>query len=188
MLVVAVATASGVGAGALTVESLTYGAETVVATPDGATAIWQSDVRTFEAGLRADAGDPVSESPETGAVNDLPDDAVLILSDTSEATVGGSFDRERAFRWRVLDERVHVLVSDSITNEERVARLLDLNGGRVLRSDMVEAADWSKATVSRVLTRMEEAGEVSRVDIGRGNLVARPGDEPANAGPPFSER
>ncbi|MEF8885601.1 MAG: hypothetical protein V5A44_10835, partial [Haloarculaceae archaeon] len=69
-----------------------------------------------------------------------------------------------------------------------VARLLDLNGGRVLRSDMVEAADWSKATVSRVLTRMEEAGEVSRVDIGRGNLVARPGDEPANAGPPFSER
>jgi uncharacterized membrane protein len=57
----------------------------------------------------------------------------------------------------------------------------------MLQSDMVEAADWSKATVSRVLTEMEEEGEVTRVDIGRGNLVARPGDEPANAGSPFSE-
>ena len=74
-----------------------------------------------------------------------------------------------------------------LTNEERVARLLDENGGRMLQSDMVEAADWSKATVSRVLTRMEEADEVTRVDIGRGNLVARPGDEPASAGSPFSE-
>jgi hypothetical protein len=74
-----------------------------------------------------------------------------------------------------------------LTNEERVAGLLAENGGRMLQSDMVEAADWSKATVSRVLTEMEEAGEVTRVDIGRGNLVARPGDEPANAGSPFSE-
>jgi len=74
-----------------------------------------------------------------------------------------------------------------LTNEERVARLLDGNGGRMLQSDMVEAADWSKATVSRVLTRMEEAGEITRVDIGRGNLVARPGDEPDSAGSPFSD-
>ena len=74
-----------------------------------------------------------------------------------------------------------------LTNEERVAGLLAENGGRMLQSDMVEAADWSKATVSRVLTEMEEEGEVTRVDIGRGNLVARPGDEPANAGSPFSE-
>jgi hypothetical protein len=34
---------------------------------------------------------------------------------------------------------------------------------------------------------MEEAGEITRVDIGRGNLVARPGDEPESAGSPFSE-
>jgi len=83
---------------------------------------------------------------------------------------------------------VHELPDDAVlTNEERVARLLDENGGRMLQSDMVEAADWSKATVSRVLTTMEEAGEVTRVDIGRGNLVARPGDEPDSAGSPFSE-
>ncbi|MEF8853590.1 MAG: hypothetical protein V5A44_04010 [Haloarculaceae archaeon] len=44
-------------------------------------------------------------------------EAPLILSDTSEATVGGSFDRERAVRWRVPDERVHVLVSDSMSGE-----------------------------------------------------------------------
>ena len=85
-------------------------------------------------------------------------------------------------------ESVADLPDDAVlTNEERVARLLDENGGRMLQSDMVEAADWSKATVSRVLTRMEEAGEITRVDIGRGNLVARPGDEPESAGSPFSE-
>lgn len=83
---------------------------------------------------------------------------------------------------------VQELPDDAVlTNEERVARLLEENGGRMLQSDMVEAADWSKATVSRVLTTMEEAGEVTRVDIGRGNLVARPGDEPDSAGSPFSE-
>lgn len=73
-----------------------------------------------------------------------------------------------------------------MTNEERVVHLLDRNDGRMLQSDMVEAADWSKATVSRVLSRMEEDDAVSRVDIGKGNLVTRPGDEPRNAESPFS--
>lgn len=75
-----------------------------------------------------------------------------------------------------------------LTNEERVQRLLDENGGRMLQSDMVEAADWSKATVSRVLSEMEENGAVTRIDVGKGNLVARPGDEPNNSNAPFSDQ
>jgi uncharacterized membrane protein len=74
-----------------------------------------------------------------------------------------------------------------MTNEERVQYLLAEHDGRMLQSDIVEAADWSKATVSRVLSRMEEEGTVSRVDIGKGNLVSRPEDEPASADSPFSE-
>lgn len=72
-----------------------------------------------------------------------------------------------------------------MTNEERVVHLLEQHDGRMLQSEMVEAADWSKATVSRVLSRMEQAGAVSRVDIGRGNLVTRPEDEPPSVDSPF---
>jgi hypothetical protein len=73
-----------------------------------------------------------------------------------------------------------------ITNEERVAYLLAENDGRMLQSEMVEAGDWSKATVSRVLSRMEEADAVTRVDVGKGNLVTRPEDEPPSTESPFS--
>lgn len=75
-----------------------------------------------------------------------------------------------------------------LTNEERVQRLLEANGGRMLQSDVVEAADWSKATVSRVLSEMEANGAVTRIDVGKGNLVARPGDEPDNSDAPFSDQ
>lgn len=72
-----------------------------------------------------------------------------------------------------------------MTNEERVAHLLAEHDGRMLQSEMVDAADWSKATVSRVLSRMEQADAVTRVDIGRGNLVTRPEDEPPSSESPF---
>jgi len=75
-----------------------------------------------------------------------------------------------------------------MTNEERVSYLLDEHDGRMLQSDIVDAADWSKATVSRVLSGMEEDGTVRRVDIGKGNLVTWPEDEPDSAESPFSER
>lgn len=77
--------------------------------------------------------------------------------------------------------------SSVLTNEEQIRQLLDENDGRMLQSDIVDAADWSKATVSRVLSEMESDGAVTRVDIGKGNLVARPGDEPENARSSFSE-
>lgn len=74
-----------------------------------------------------------------------------------------------------------------MTNEERVAHLLETHEGRMLQSEMVGAADLSKATVSRVLSGMEQAGAVTRVDIGRGNLVTRPEDEPPNVASPFED-
>ncbi|MEF8883615.1 MAG: hypothetical protein V5A44_00620 [Haloarculaceae archaeon] len=68
-------------------------------------------------------------APTTGA--DHLTDRQFILSDTREATVGGSFDRERAFRWRVPDERVHVLVSDSINDTAYLALDATDDGGLV---------------------------------------------------------
>lgn len=65
-----------------------------------------------------------------------------------------------------------------LTNEEHIRHLLERNDGRMLQSDIVSEGEWSKATVSRVLSEMEDEGSVRRIDIGRGNLVTLPEDDP----------
>jgi len=102
-------------------------------------------------------------------------------------TVAAPADRTRAGERPDDGGAPPAVDANVLTNGERVQRLLDEHDGRMLQSDMVEEADWSKATVSRVLSRMEEDGAVTRVDIGKGNLVARPDDEPTSASSPFSE-
>lgn len=58
--------------------------------------------------------------------------------------------------------------------DERVHRQLDASGGRLKQSEFVELTGWSKAKVSRVLSQMEENGEIQRERIGRENVVSRP--------------
>ena len=65
-----------------------------------------------------------------------------------------------------------------LTNEEHIRHLLQRDGGRMLQSDIVTEGEWSKATVSRVLSEMEAEGVVRRIDIGKGNLVTLPEDDP----------
>lgn len=105
-------------------------------------------------------------------------------------------DEARAWGRRLAD-RVGLAATDAdsatptdkavLTNEERVIHLLERNGGRMLQSEMVEAADWPKATVSRVLSDMEDAGAVTRIDVGYGNLTELPEDVPQGAKSPLSD-
>lgn len=75
-----------------------------------------------------------------------------------------------------------------LTNEERIRCLLDDAGGAARQTALVEAADWSKSTVSRVLCRMEEEDSVVRYMIGGQNVVYLPGHEPdAFAADPFDD-
>ena len=60
------------------------------------------------------------------------------------------------------------------TNQNRVLELLNEQGGRMLQSDIVDATDWSKSKVSRVLSDMDEEGEITKIDVGKGNLIALP--------------
>jgi hypothetical protein len=69
----------------------------------------------------------------------------------------------------------------------RYPGLLAVHDGWMRQNEMVEAADWSKATVSRVLSDMEEAREVTRIDIGQRNLVALPGETPLGAASPYTD-
>ncbi|MFD1564288.1 helix-turn-helix transcriptional regulator [Haloarchaeobius amylolyticus] len=65
-----------------------------------------------------------------------------------------------------------------LTDQERVRRLLQENGGRMKQSTIVDSVDWSKAKVSRLLADLEEDGQITKLRLGRENLVCLPGHEP----------
>lgn len=62
-------------------------------------------------------------------------------------------------------------------DEQFVVDLLRANDGRVHQSVVVEASDWSKSKVSRLLSRMERDGHVRKISVGRENVVVLVGTE-----------
>lgn len=57
------------------------------------------------------------------------------------------------------------------TDEERVLRLLIVHEGRMQQSEIVRKTGWSSAKVSRLLQRMENRNDVSRISAGRTKVV-----------------
>jgi DNA-binding MarR family transcriptional regulator len=64
--------------------------------------------------------------------------------------------------------------TDLLSPEQHVMHLLETNDGQMKQSQFVEETDWSKAKVSRKLSRLEEDGKIKRVRIGRENVVTYP--------------
>lgn len=67
------------------------------------------------------------------------------------------------------------------SKEEEVFHIIHEHGGRMKQADLVDETDWSKATVSRLLSTLEEEGRVEKVRVGRGNVVMLT-DEQTNDG------
>ena len=111
-----------------------------------------------------DAGDDPSDraSDDAGADPEFPDDG--------EPSVGSAGVGE-----------------ELLTDGERIRRLLLQSGGQMRQTALVSALPWSSSTVSRKLTELEERGEVSRIQVGRGKVVFYPGNEPDAAKSPFEE-
>ena len=65
-----------------------------------------------------------------------------------------------------------------VSDRERVRQLVQKNGGRMKQSAIVESVDWSKAKVSRLLAALEDEGEITKLRIGRENLICLRGHEP----------
>jgi len=74
-----------------------------------------------------------------------------------------------------------------IRDEQRVIQLLSSHEGRLKQSQIVEATDWSKSKVSRLLSSMEEQEEITRIRLGRENLVCLRGHEPADITPSWKD-
>jgi uncharacterized membrane protein len=53
--------------------------------------------------------------------------------------------------------------------------------------DIVEETEWSKSKVSMLLSEMEEADQISKLRLGRENVISIAGEEPDAAGSPFEE-
>lgn len=66
------------------------------------------------------------------------------------------------------------------TDAERVLKILNRHDGRIRQAQLVEVNDWSESKVSRLLSEMESNGLVSKVTIGRENIVTLPGEEPTS--------
>lgn len=73
------------------------------------------------------------------------------------------------------------------SDEEVVRSLLGENDGRMRQSEIVDETGWSKSKVSMLLSEMAEAGELSKLRVGRENIVSLDGYEPEAAGSPFDE-
>ena len=67
--------------------------------------------------------------------------------------------------------------AELLSDEERVERLLDRNGGRMKQADIVKETKWSNAKVSQLLSAMEEEGRIDKLRIGRENLISFPDED-----------
>lgn len=64
-----------------------------------------------------------------------------------------------------------------LSDEERVERLIERNGGRMRQAAIVEETGWSDAKVSQLLSAMAEAERVEKLRLGRENLISLPDED-----------
>ncbi len=111
--------------------------------------------------LYARGGETTSPSSEMSEVE--PDSEALPADGTPDTAA----DADGAAEQEEVDE---TLLSD----EERVERLLERNGGRMKQATIVEETGWSNAKVSQLLSAMADEGRVEKLRIGRENLISLP--------------
>ncbi|WP_185715574.1 helix-turn-helix transcriptional regulator [Halocatena pleomorpha] len=121
----------------------------------------------FDRIFGGDIGFPKWDSPDTPSTNEHENGTeqdgapVVELSDGSDiGSAANQIDLE--------------LLSD----EERVERLLQNNGGRMRQATIVTETDWSDAKVSQLLSAMDENDRIEKLRIGRENLISLPNHDP----------
>ncbi|PGF18292.1 hypothetical protein CP556_09475 [Natrinema sp. CBA1119] len=128
-------------------------------------------------------GRSASERTSSGDASDGPGPATGAASSTSQAPAPGrtSIDDSDTgsgtrleFEEQVADDIDPELLSD----EERVLRLLERNGGRMKQATIVSETGWSNAKVSQLLSKMDDDDEIEKLRIGRENLITLPGVDP----------
>jgi uncharacterized membrane protein len=103
------------------------------------------------------------------------------------ATEAGTAETETTESAADADPEPAVPEEELLTDEDRVLQLLEDNGGRMKQANIVEETGWSKSKVSMLLSDMEDEEEISKLRVGRENIVSLSGHEPDAAGSPFED-
>ena len=84
---------------------------------------------------------------------------------------------------------VEVPADDSpvLSDEEKTIELLREHGGRLPQREITEQSEWSKSKVSRLLSKMEDQGLITKINLGRENLIALNDDVPDGVKSPLDE-
>jgi hypothetical protein len=67
--------------------------------------------------------------------------------------------------------------TELLSDEERIERLLEENGGRMKQATIVKETEWSNAKVSQLLSAMDDEGRIDKLRIGRENLISFPDED-----------
>jgi uncharacterized membrane protein len=57
------------------------------------------------------------------------------------------------------------------SDDERVLRMIESEGGRMKQKRVVEETGWSEAKVSKLTSRMEDEGDITKIRLGRENIL-----------------
>ena len=137
----------------------------------GAGAAWRRGA--FGSSTPSDGGAGASSVDRASADDGSSASAASAGSDAAESTASAA---EPA----VPDEEL-------LTDEDRVIRMLEDSGGRMKQANIVDETGWSKSKVSMLLSDMEDEGDISKLRVGRENIVSLKGHEPDAAGSPFDD-
>lgn len=102
---------------------------------------------------------------------------------------GGSGGAGAANRASSTGGSAEPAVSDEelLSDEDRVIELLKESGGRMKQVNIVDETGWSKSKVSMLLSEMEDEEHISKLRVGRENIISLKGEEPEAAGSPFEQ-
>jgi len=80
------------------------------------------------------------------------------------------------------DEGAGTPPEELLSNEERVLRLLEENGGRMKQKEVADRLDWTAAKTSQVVGDLRDGGDLESFRLGRENVLTLP-DVEVDPGP-----
>ena len=127
-----------------------------------------------------DAADSSTASPRAG--DETGESATAAAESTGAAgaaSAGDAGDTDGAHAADdATDEESDEIDPELLSDEERVHRMLERNGGRMKQATIVTETGWSNAKVSQLLSKMDDDDEIEKLRIGRENLITLPEVDP----------
>ncbi|WP_436925576.1 helix-turn-helix transcriptional regulator [Halosimplex amylolyticum] len=152
------------GIGALVGSGGTDGGSSASAGSDGAP--------DHDAGVEVDAASGSSAVAENGSGA-----ADTASAGASAAGAGAAAAADESVDGDDEDDEID---EELLSDEERVERLIEQNGGRMKQAAIVQETGWSNAKVSQLLSSMDDDGRIDKLRIGRENLISFPDEDVAD--------